>query len=263
MTTYCKLCRHFWARFRRAARNTAVFLLAAELVVFLFQAAASKQAYAPYEAVLDAAWWGPLFLAALLFLWGYLLIGFLNDMTRESRAVYTLMTLPGPFWALPLAWATTFFAAACLLLCVQLALAFALYPAYGLLQHVACRNYQARILEQSRLETWDFPAPGFRKGLSYAFLRSPFLRALLPLSPAEAPLWCARLLLPPSLGAACLSQRRWKRAACVLFAAGALAYLHLFIPPESAALGGAAALLLEVALLAAAVLTLRRARNLA
>lgn len=261
MNTYCKLCRHFFLRFRTALYAAAAALLAAELVIFLFMAASSTHAYEPFESVIEHSWLGPMFVAALAILCLYITLRFLDDFVRDSRAIYTLMTLPGPSWAVPLAWATTLLAAVCLLAGLQLALVFVLYVLHSPLQSLACQFYQADMLRYYRLNDWSFPQPGLRNGLSYAFLRSTFLRALLPLHADALPLWLARLLLPPALGTACLGMRRWRRLPLLLCAAGLLAFLHIRCL-SGGTLWAAAALALEIILLAGVVRSFHRARNL-
>ena len=263
MDTYCKLCRHFFWRFRIALCVTASTLLAVELIFYLCNATRSEYAYEPFETILDAIWLGPCFLIALCALIVYIISRFLDDSIRDSRAIYTLMTLPGPFWAVPLAWATTLLAAMCMLAAIQLLWIFVLYALYPPLQHLACQFYQEELLDRYRLATADFPPLGFRKGLSYAFLRNSFLHSLLPLHSSSLPLWFARLLFPVAVGTTCLSVRRWRRMPFVALVVAVLIYLHVRCSAAHMPWLAVIALLLEAGLLFAATFSFRRARNLA
>ncbi len=262
MNAYLKLCRHFWRRFQTPLRWTALLLAGCELLLLLIQGCNSAHAWAPYETVLDAARWGPCFALAALVLFVWVLYGFLTDETGTSRAIYTLLTLPGPAWMLPLAWAATFLAALALLLCVQLVLAFAAYPLYLLTQYVACHAYQTYQNEFYALAHGDYPPVGIRKGLSYAFVRSAFLRTLLPLNLAELPLWLSRLLLPAAAGTAALSHRRWRPALGVWAVLLVLAGLQVGWLSIGTPYTGLAALALEALLLAGSVRACQASRTL-
>ncbi|MDR3766065.1 MAG: hypothetical protein Q3Y08_03380 [Butyricicoccus sp.] len=234
-----------------------------ELIFFLCNATRSEYAYEPFETILDEIWLGPCFLIALCALIVYIISRFLDDSTRDSRAIYTLMTLPGPFWAVPLAWATTLLAAVCMLAAIQLLWIFVLYGLYLPLPHLACQFYQENILNCDTVSLWDFPTLGFRKGLSYAFLRNSFLHSLLPLHGSGLPLWLARLLFPVAVGTTCLSIRRWRRMPFVAIVIAVLIYLHVRCSAAHMPWLAGIALLLEAGLLFVAIFSFRRARNLA
>lgn len=226
MQAYCKLCRYFFRRFARQMRYLTLSLAVLELMFLLVIGSQSPNAYEPYEQVLTASQWIPLFLFALFLLIFLMLQGFWQDFTGNSRAIYTLLTLPAPPWALPLAWCTTFLAATCLLVGVQLVLTFASYPLYLLLQHAACTALHSQLLSRAHLTEWNFPPMNIQKGLSYAFLRSNFLRALLPLNLYETPLWLARLLFPAAFCTAIL-RAKGRAYGVVLPLAAVIIFLHI------------------------------------
>lgn len=264
MPAYFKLCRYLFARYRTALWLAAGALAVLDLLSILLLAGNADHAYATYDAVLEDAQWMRFFLLILLLLCCHLWFRVLQDSYLISRPIYTLMTLPCPFWVLPLAWATLFLSAVCLLSTVQLALTGILYPLFQLLSHTAVSRYVSVLAQQLHMppENLNLPAPGVRKGLYYAVLNSRFLRMLLPLSPTEWPLWLARLLFPSASATALLCSRRIFAAFSVTLCSGICLLVISVSLPLGALSRAGIALIAEAVLFAQAFHSIYRRRNL-
>ena len=264
MPAYFKLCRYLFTRYRIAIWLAAGALAVLDLLSILLLAGNADYAYATYDAVLEDAQWMRFFLLTLLLLCCHLWFRVLQDTYLLSRPIYTLMTLPCPFWVLPLVWATLFLSAVCLLSAVQLALTGMLYPLFQLLSQTAVSRYVSVLAQQLHMppEHLNFPVPGVRKGLYYAVLNSRFLRILLPLSPTEWPLWLARLLFPSASATALLCSRRIFAVLSVTLCSGiCLLVISVSLPLGVLSRAGIA-LIAEAVLFAQAFHSIHRRRNL-
>lgn len=185
MNTCQKLVRWYFYWTWPCLAVPAAALTAYETLAVLWLTSSEQGIYLPFETILMESYADLAFFIALAGSIYWLAARFQQFYRKSPRAIYTILTLPGPRFSSPAAQSILGGLYAAMLFALQNLLAAALYPIFTHTAERSLGNFLSAAVKTGLMTAETAaaaPAAAWQNGLFLAFARCPLLRLTFPIS---------------------------------------------------------------------------------